>query len=511
MKLKLFLMLLTAFIFVGEVNAIDIVIDDALSVKNTEAARTSAFVDSEDAISWPALPNESLNDIARAFYPKSSVMRNLFIAKTLRLNTHIAPKINPAKNFEEPVLLIIPTLKSLSKSRQAINVANRAKVNSEKPSIGDSIDKTVDSKTSSNLPALVLQEYELVLSKNTFLKAELARLQEKIAVLQTKLNNLKQLIEASLSLPSNQTVVHDSANLASTNNTKPEAQKIDANYASKKVFKNLDENATNSVKTLAKQLKPLSPTSDVLAPAPIDESSSVISQYVLFAILALLALLGLIAYFLKKYRQRMLTRFRKSLPIMDDTFTEFSMHWQDTDQKTESQIEQQPKAAILNVMSTESRADQAEATSTLEEARLLMNISRTDDAIAHLKLTIENQPKNSINHWLYLLDIYRKLDLKQDFEAYAKDLHRTFNVITPVWQKADAGISGEAIVVPQYLEEFPHIIDKLDALWPSGLAKVYLESLITDNRDGERTGFSREVLDEILLLIAILDIRKQHD
>jgi hypothetical protein len=140
---------------------------------------------------------------------------------------------------------------------------------------------------------------------------------------------------------------------------------------------------------------------------------------------------------------------------------------------------------------------------TLEEAKLLMSINRATDAIAHLKMTMEAQPKAAINHWLYLLGIFKKLNLKEDFEKYATDLHSTFNVMTPIWQDTEI-----AMVVPQSLEEFPHIMEKLYSTWPNDTATIYLRGLITDNRGGERTGFGKEVLSEILLLIALLDIRK---
>jgi hypothetical protein len=141
--------------------------------------------------------------------------------------------------------------------------------------------------------------------------------------------------------------------------------------------------------------------------------------------------------------------------------------------------------------------------STLEEAKQLMSINRTSDAIAYLKLTIEAHPKATINHWLYLLEIFKKLNLKEDFEKYAKDVHETFNVITPIWRETEI-----AMVVPQSLEEFPHIMEKLYNTWPADAATVYLRGLITDNRGGERTGFGKEVVSEILLLIALLDVRK---
>ena len=92
--------------------------------------------------------------------------------------------------------------------------------------------------------------------------------------------------------------------------------------------------------------------------------------------------------------------------------------------------------------------------------------------------------------------------LKEEFEKFAFEMHQTFNVMTPIWEEKEVEIE-----VANTLEKFPHIIKKITAEWPSEPAKSYLQSLITDNRDGERTGFGDEVIDEILTLIAVLDAR----
>ena len=75
--------------------------------------------------------------------------------------------------------------------------------------------------------------------------------------------------------------------------------------------------------------------------------------------------------------------------------------------------------------------------------------------------------------------------------------------MTPVWYETEI-----SIVVPQSLEEFPHIIEKLCSVWPGELATVYLRGLITDDRGGDRAGFGKAVLNEILILIAVLYNRK---
>ena len=86
-------------------------------------------------------------------------------------------------------------------------------------------------------------------------------------------------------------------------------------------------------------------------------------------------------------------------------------------------------------------------------------------------------------------------------------MHETFNVMTPVWYEKEAAVNT-AMIVPQSLEEFPHIMEQLYGVWPGELATVYLRSLITDNRGGERVGFGKAVVSEILMLIALLDTHK---
>ena len=219
----------------------------------------------------------------------------------------------------------------------------------------------------------------------------------------------------------------------------------------------------------------------------------------------------------------MFASFSDAIPEMDDTPLDFGHsfggHWKDDaqafDQQTLQEIEQVigaskakavlPKGMLNNPSQnfTAKTIQLSVADATMVEAKLLMSINRHQDAIDHLKLTIDANPKASINHWLHLLEIYRKLNLKEEFEHHAASLKAHFNVTMQAWD--DSIAPG---FLPQHLEEFPNIMEKLYLMWPSDEAKDYLRSLITDNRDGERAGFGKAVLSEILLLIALLDTRK---
>lgn len=148
----------------------------------------------------------------------------------------------------------------------------------------------------------------------------------------------------------------------------------------------------------------------------------------------------------------------------------------------------------------------------LEQAKIYVNINRQREAIMLLKSQIQSTPKTSLHHWLALLDIYRQTNQKEEFLDYARQLHQTFNVMLPTWDN-----SPLPMVVATSLEEFPHVMEHIIELWTycdmdeekTAETKAYLDTLLTDNRDSERAGFGLEVLQEIMLLRDLLDMREK--
>ena len=499
MKLKCILACLLALIFVSNVLADT---NDSL-VLDSELQSDQA----SNSMTWPMLPGESLNDVAHLFYPKNVVMQRLFINKTLHLNTGTQPNLSAAQRFEKPTLLLTPTLKSLSKNTQVTQSAAEKPVK-HRLQITTDIESVLDS-----VPSKLKEEYQFWVSKNELLKQQLAILKDKIVFLETKLNNLKLIWEKTLSLPagdsaainaSTNSVTANSAtagtnanNIAviasnTTNSTINSAAGTVASSGTgtgRKVFKNLNAKPTSS--PVATKTTALKNSNGILDYLNMDWVKAAL-------VVGLLAMLSV--FLLKKYRERMLEKMNF-----------LATHWQASVQETivdfGGYLKPKPKepedTPEVRIQAQAAKEVEARLDSTLAEAKLLMSINRHQDAIAHLKLTIESQPKASINHWLYLLEVFRKLNLKDDFEAYAKGLHDIYNVMTPVWYETEI-----SIVVPQSLEEFPHIIEKLCSVWPGELATVYLRGLITDNRGGDRAGFGKAVLNEILILIAVLDNRK---
>ena len=438
--------------------------------------------ESADNITWPMLPGESIKDLARMFYPKNQAMQKQFVTTTLRLNSETQANLKASERFDVPTLLVVPTLKSLSKN--AVKANKKSKRKSLKMSYG--LKRLVQLA-----PEKLLQEYEELVSKNAFLKEQLIKLNEKIVVLQAKLDDLKLIFDKTLSLPnsdlpaSNDVVIEqviDPAQAVESGAPMLTENVITPQPATKKVFKNLNQ--------IEKQSKP-----NIEAPNEVawfDNFNTGWAKAVLMG--ALLLLLG--AFGFKKYQQGVFDKSGFAAGNMQNTVTDFSGYFEKSEAEVESPVVvQQVQAA---------KAIESRLSATLEEAKLLMSVNRTTDAIAHLKMTISSQPKVSINHWLYLLEVFRKLNLKAEFEEYANGLHETFNVMTPVWYEKEAAVNT-VMVVPQSLEEFPHIMEQLYGVWPGELAIVYLRSLVHDNRGGERVGFGKAVVLEILFLIELLD------
>jgi len=405
-----------------------------------------------DSMAWPMLPHESLRDLAQLFYPKQADMQHLFVQKALRLNAREYPDLSADDRFAVLTPLRVPTLKSLAHARP---IHKKPTTHNLKMSYGI---KSLQSKAMSGL----LEQYQHLLSRNGFLKEEIAALNQKLTHLQQKMQGLKQLFDNTL-----------------RGSSKPEQGKP---TKTAKVETELNTQAASADTALAANWQ------DYLR-APW-----------LLALLGL-SLLGLAMFFaLEKSRRKLKDFSLEQVSRMDDGGMASGKAWQD-----DGLTDLDPDTMLDAGMAVKEVGDDTNTLTheALEEARLLASVSRYEDAIAHLTAHISASPKLSIQPWLYLLEIFRQLDMKEDFERYAEAMHQAFNVITPLWAAREM-----ALVVPQSLEDFPHIMEKLYSVWPDDDARRYLQNLINDNRNGERGGFGQAVLDEILTLIRVLDVRK---
>lgn len=149
-----------------------------------------------------------------------------------------------------------------------------------------------------------------------------------------------------------------------------------------------------------------------------------------------------------------------------------------------------------------------EQDSVIELADIMLSFGRSLGAAQTLSDFIKAHPKQGVKPWLKLLEVYRHAGMREEFTALAPQLNQTFNVRVQNWDEFGAPATDDS------LENYPHIMTRLNVSWGEPEALDYLQSLLTDNRDGLRIGFSLSVIGEILLLIAIQRAHQQapvHD
>ena len=138
----------------------------------------------------------------------------------------------------------------------------------------------------------------------------------------------------------------------------------------------------------------------------------------------------------------------------------------------------------------------------MELAEVMLAFGRSGQAMDALRQHIRDNPRQSVDPWLKLLDLYHQAGQRSDFEALSDELHRNYNVANVQWDDFVSDTPAEA--GPLTLESLPHVMQHLTESWntPEGLA--YLDKLLSDNRGGQRLGFPMPIVRDILLLRDIL-------
>lgn len=133
---------------------------------------------------------------------------------------------------------------------------------------------------------------------------------------------------------------------------------------------------------------------------------------------------------------------------------------------------------------------------SIELANIMTSMGLADSAAQTLVEHIRENPRESLPQWLKLLEIHRQSGNRTEFERSAAELRQHFNVHPDEWNAPVQQGRGS-------LESYPHIRAMVVKLWRTPEGINLLRSLLLDNREGTRNGFSLAVAEEILLLIAI--------
>ena len=138
----------------------------------------------------------------------------------------------------------------------------------------------------------------------------------------------------------------------------------------------------------------------------------------------------------------------------------------------------------------------------IELAEVMLAFGRSSQAMETLSKYIRDNPRQAVDPWLRLLDLYYRSDLRAEYETLARQLNKYFNVAIPEWE--EFALDRRPPPGHLSLESLPHIMTRIMSTWGSRQCLSYLEHLLTDNRDGKRMGFTLPIVREIMLLRDIL-------
>ncbi len=464
---------------------------------------------------WSLMPGESLAHLGSLFYPKDKYMQQIFITNTLHLSRNIQPNLSATASSSQMISIVIPDLKLISKLSNSIKPVTAKNNNAKQQSAAINGFKEV--MTAVINPKMLLIYDELV-KKNEFLKLELEQLNVRLAGLQQALEALKlevaQLFANDLPVATSDlikpAVVNPISNTLVQNGQLNSTPVANDQKVTQRVENQVEEPAVMTTAT---------------------EKNWLSSQYLWMSILPLILVIslfvGFIYYSHRQAKNLYLAATGKfnflgkkasihkrelkvvAIPTMpaaeadSSDAHEFTHSMPGADIVAKSKVQKpEPTIAVLY--------DKNEAELILEQAKIFVQIDRSSFAVKLLKTQIHAAPKTALHHWLYLLDIYRNTEQKEEFLKYAKQLHENFNVMIPLWES-----SPSQMAIASSIEEFSHISSKVTKLWADcekeankiAQTKGYLDELLTDNRDSERAGFSMEVFQEIIMLRDLLDVR----
>lgn len=403
-------------------------------------------VETLSAMTWPLLPGENLRQLARLFYPDNTAMQAVFIRQSLALSRELHPQLAADQRFEQITSIVIPELKSISHHGGNTPVKTRTL----------KMSRQLGEKSMAIVTETMRQQYQALVRDNQEIDAALETLHQRLQRLQQNVEELTAAARGSMRSTSIEKPVNplpaSTANSMPSNTGKPVTA---VPTPASRPTANTGENAFSRLPTAWPYL--------------------------------LAALAGLLLFALLLW---LLQRKRRYVAADREQFTQ----WLNTVQPDFAQSE----AAALGTP-TELPVINGDA---LQQARILTGSGKPKSAIQLLAAAVESEAPQPLEAWLYLLDLCREHGLREEFETHAQQLHQHFNIMTPQWEKVEI-----PLVVARSLEEFPHISEQLVNHWQAGNAADYLQSLLTDNRGGERAGFGLEVMEEILLLQGLLKQR----
>lgn len=238
---------------------------------------------------------------------------------------------------------------------------------------------------------------------------------------------------------------------------------------------------------------------------PMDDKTSAWPYYILL-MLGIMALIGLAEWLRRRHIQRQMAA---EMAIWNELAPEVDHRTLQTTPQIELPSGNQPidmniaAASKPDFMATAPLhvPDHVQAGTTvnediLEQAEVFVAHGRANLAIVLLQDHLADFPDLSPQPWLMLLDLLKRDKEQAAYEAASVECRHHFNVAIPDF---DAPLQED----PSSIEDFPHIIERIQQLWNQPDVIPYLDDLIYNRRLEARQGFGRDTYLEILLLRSI--------
>lgn len=139
----------------------------------------------------------------------------------------------------------------------------------------------------------------------------------------------------------------------------------------------------------------------------------------------------------------------------------------------------------------------------LENAEVFIEHGRTALAIQLLQNHLTDYPTESPKVWLKLLGLIASEDSEIEYNSAATDFKRFFNIKIPNFKDANTQDRSS-------IEDYPHIIARLEGAWGSHYAVEFLNELVYNKQPEPRDGFERGAFEDLFFLKQIAETLEAH-
>ena len=139
-----------------------------------------------------------------------------------------------------------------------------------------------------------------------------------------------------------------------------------------------------------------------------------------------------------------------------------------------------------------------EVADVMQQVELMTTLRNYDEAINLLTRHIRETEKPAPQAWLMLFELFVTTDRKEQYNNLAKGFRILFNAQVPSWDEQASGQS-------KTIEDYKLVVEKVQRLWGMPTCRAFLESLLYDDRGGNRQGFMLAAYADIIFLVELID------